>query len=594
MRVTSSSLLDNNKTPFSLDGMIVKTNKPLINHFAESCIERLISLRNLERIYQTLPKGCDSKEFVRLALEKLNVNYEIKQDSLAKIPSEGPVIFVSNHPFGALEGLILADMLFSVRNDFKVVANYLLKRIPELEELVISVDPFGNKNTAKANASGVKSALSLLKRNGAIVLFPSGTVSHLQLSKLSISDPKWQAGVAMLAKKTDANIVPIFIEGQNSALFQISSAISNKLRTVMIPRELLNKSNKTIKVNIGKPIKSSSIKDTSDCEQIADFLKQYTYSITSKPPPIKRIPFKRKNIAMEPVRFSVNEKHIIREINSLVPERHLLHEGNYDVFVTHATEIPCGIQEIGRLREITFREIGEGTGKDTDLDQFDNYYEHLILWNRQRHEIAGAYRLARADKIIETYGLKGLYSSTLFQYKPQFFQHMGPSIELGRSFIRSEYQRNYMPLLLLWRGIGRYVRRHEGCSTLFGPVSISNNYNDFSKRLIVKFIKKHYYNRELERLITARAPFSTNLRRKNKEADLSIEFIKTLPQLSNLIKDIEGEGPGIPPLVKNYIKMGGKFCAFHVDKNFNNSLDGLVTVDLRQTAQEKLKRYIES
>ena len=263
---------------------------------------------------------------------------------------------------------------------------------------------------------------------------------------------------------------------------------------------------------------------------------------------------------------------------------------NFLVLLAKSPEIPNLLHEIGRLREITFRQAGEGTGRSIDLDTFDHHYWHLFLWNRSAQEVVGAYRLGPSDEIVKSIGVNGLYTRQLFAWTPSFLERISPALELGRSFVRSEYQKTYSPLLLLWRGIGQFLVRNPHYKVLFGPASISADYGPASRQLIVQFLRAYRQSPELAPLVRPRNPFRTGLFRVGQE--LMKESAWDIEELSALIADIEFDRKGVPILLKQYLKLGGELVAFNVDRNFANALDGLIVVDLRKTDRRLLERYL--
>jgi putative hemolysin len=278
------------------------------------------------------------------------------------------------------------------------------------------------------------------------------------------------------------------------------------------------------------------------------------------------------------------------EVANIPRSQILVETDEFFTVLAKAAEIPNVLHEIGRLREVTFRQIGEGTGKAIDLDRFDEYYWHLFVWNRTTNQVIGAYRLGPSDEIVERIGVHGLYTRQLFAWQTPFFERISPALELGRSFVRPEYQRTYTPLLLLWRGIGQFLVRHPRYKMLFGPVSISTDYSSTSRQLMVKFLSAYHQSPELAPLVRARNPFRTRPLR------IAEQLVRTtvwdIEELSALVGDIEVDRKGVPVLLRQYLKLGGELVAFNVDQNFADALDGLIVVDLGKTDPRVLERYM--
>jgi putative hemolysin len=297
-----------------------------------------------------------------------------------------------------------------------------------------------------------------------------------------------------------------------------------------------------------------------------------------------RVPSRGRTAASPPVAQSL----LKTEIESLPPQQKLVRSGNFSVYYARAEQMPWCLQEIGRLREIAFREVGEGTGRPTDVDLFDAYYVHVFVWDHAAGMVVGAYRLGLADEILARYGKRGLYTHSLFKYADPALRALNPAIELGRSFVRSEYQRSFSPLMLLWRGIGEFIVRHPRYATLFGAVSISNDYESASRRLIVDYLSANNLERTLARHVKPRRAFLDETAQVHER----LAVLNDIEDVSRMVKTIERDGKGVPILLKQYLKLGGQLLAFSADRKFANALDGLIMVDLRASDPRVLVRYL--
>lgn len=550
----------------------------------EGAIEKLLQLDRFDRLYSVAP-GSDGRAIAERSLALLNVHPQVSERDLALIPKQGPVVAVANHPFGLIEGAILAALLPSVRPDVKILANHLLATVPGANQSCIFVDPFGGERAVRANHKGLKDAIAWLKQGGLLSVFPSGEVSHLNLKERAITDPEWSHSVARLIRITGATVLPMYFLGANSALFQLLGFLHPRVRTALLPHEFFNKHNRTIELRIGSPITPAKIRLYQDDVSLIRYLRHRTYLLQNR-----EAPKQFRAAVIEPPAASVLGELLAGEIAKLAPERTLVETEDFSVLLAKAREIPNVLHEIGRLREVTFRQVGEGTGKPIDLDRFDDHYWHLFVWNRQANEVVGAYRLGPSDEILARFGPKGFYTSQLFQWKRSFLDRISPALELGRSFVRPEYQKTYAPLLLLWKGIGQFLLRNPQYKLLFGPVSISNGYTAASRHLIVKFLRAYRQSPELAPLVRARNPLR---QRPSKLADELIgATVWDVEELSALIADVETDRKGVPVLLKQYLKLGGELVAFHVDRRFADALDGLIVVDLRKTDVRVLERYM--
>ena len=559
-------------------------------------LERLLLLDRLNDIYAEMDKWEETGDFVGRALAALRIGYHVEPDDLGRIPSHGPLVVVANHPFGGIEGLMLAAVLQAVRPDVKIMANYLLERIPEMRPLIIPVDPFGGDGSVLRNLKPLKDALTWVGNGGVLAVFPAGQVSHLQLTKKQVVDPAWSKMVGRIIRRSAAPVLPVFFHGRNSALFQVAGLVHPLFRTVLLPHELLNKNSREVRLDIGNLVSAERIKGFEDDGQLMAYLRVRTYMLHHRLPAAKRrggIMHSWGKQTKQPQRV-IDGPHasVIQGEVDLLPARQVLWETDqYSVMYASSQQIPNLLYEIGRLRELTFRGAGEGTGRAVDLDRFDLYYTHLFLWHKEKSELVGSYRLAPVDRVIERFGTKGLYTSTLFTYKETFFEHMRDAVELGRSFVRPEYQKSYSPLLLLWRGIARFIGLNPQYSTLFGAVTISEMYSPASRQLIVAFLKGKTYAPHLARMVKPRMAMRPGDRRSVK-LRLDPELITDIEELSAFVSDLETDRKGVPVLLRQYIRMGGRLMGFNVDRSFANGLDGLVMVDLTKCEPKILERLM--
>lgn len=550
----------------------------------EGAIQKLLRLDQFDRLYNQ-PDSSHPVSIAEQSLALVNVQPQVSARDLTLIPKTGPVVAVANHPFGLIEGAILAALLPSVRPDAKILANRLLATFPDAAKNCIFVDPFGGDGAARFNHKGLKEAITWLKQGGLLSVFPAGEVAHLNLKQRAIIDPEWSRSIARLVRITGATVLPMYFVGANSAMFQLLGFLHPRVRTALLPHEFFNKNNRNIEVRIGSPITPAKLRGYQDDVSLIRYLRYRTYLLQDRESP-KQFPTAKA----APTTAGVFEELLAGEVAKLAPERTLVQTEEFSVLLAKANEIPNVLREIGRLREITFRQIGEGTGKAMDLDRFDDYYWHLFVWNRAKSDVVGAYRLGPSEEILPRLGAKGFYTNELFQWKRSFLDRISPALELGRSFVRPEYQKSYAPLLLLWNGIGRFLARNPQYKLLFGPVSISNGYTSAARHLMVRFLRAYRQSPELAPLVRARNPFR---QRPSKLADELIgATIWDVEELSALIADVETDGKGVPVLLKQYLKLGGELVAFHVDRKFSNTLDSLIVVDLRKTDLRVLERYM--
>jgi putative hemolysin len=579
--------------PFSVSAFV---DEPLRRLLApvEPALDRLLSLDRLRQVFAAARLSAGTGDPLTSLFAVLGITYHVDAADLERIPATGPVLAVANHPFGMLEGAVLAHLLPKIRPDVRILANSILAAIPELRERCIFIDPFGRSSSIEANASALRGCLKWLRDGGLLVTFPAGEVTQINFKQRTFTDPVWNPQLARIAQLAGADVVPIFFKGANSMTFHIAGAVHPRLRTAQLPREFLNKRGRMVVARIGRPVKHNVLQSFSDERGATEYLRCRTYLLDTAAAGATGdtfhfyLPFhfrKRAAVAAAPP-----QDRIGRDIANLAAARKLCEAGELAVYLGTEDEMPNVVREIGRLREVAFRQAGEGTGRAIDLDAFDRYYLHLVLWNQKAGEVAGAYRLGPTPDILPRYGMRGLYTSTLFRFRKDLFERIGPAVELGRSFIRPEYQKQYAPLLLLWKGIGRYVANRPECATLFGGVSISRDYHPVSRHLLVKFLEAHRAD-HLVKLVSPRRPYKPS-EKVLRRTGVVEQVPDDLEDLSALIADMESDGKGVPILVKQYLKTGGRLVGFNVDPGFSGVLDALIVVDLRSAPPALLERCL--
>jgi putative hemolysin len=536
---------------------------------------RILHLHQLDAMYASLAAQPDPAGFAERVLRRFEVEVDVSERDLARVPREGPVLVAANHPFGLIEGLAALAILERVRPDVRILANSLLGAAPELRERIIPIDPFGDGDARRTNPRGLREAWAWLAAGGLLVVFPAGEVAHLDLRRIGIEDPRWHPTAARLLQKTGAKAVPLYFSGKNSALFQMAGLVHHRLRTALLPHELWNKRGARVEARIGHPLAARSL--GADPAVITTSLRRRVYWLGRRTP---RAAHSRPARVLAPIAPPAPSDWITTEIEALPPARLLAAQGPWQVWQVRQAEAPMTVREIGRLREITFRAAGEGAGASLDLDDFDWHYTHLVLWNREQQRVGGAYRLSPSDRPG-----RRLYTRTLFRFRRTFWDTLGPALELGRSFICEQDQRSFQPLYLLWRAIGEYIARNPRYVTLFGPVSISSDYQPASRALLAGWLRRHAWDPALARSVRPRRPFFAPKER------LGLPEVREMDELDGLVRDLEADGKGVPVLVRQYLRMGGRIASLHVDQSFNGSLDALVITDLRRADRRALAKF---
>ncbi|GAA3778541.1 lysophospholipid acyltransferase family protein [Corallibacter vietnamensis] len=557
---------------------------------------KVLKISTLNNIYNR-NKHLEKLEFLDSILNEFQIKFEIPEEDLKRLPKDGAYITVSNHPLGGIDGILLLKLMLEQREDFKIIANFLLHRIEPLKPYIMPVNPFESRKDVKSSISGFKSAISHLKEGHPLGVFPAGEVSTYKDGKLVVDKP-WEEAAMKLIKKAEVPVVPIYFHAKNSQLFYKLSKISDTFRTAKLPSELLTQKRRVIKVRIGRPISVNDQKEHATLPEFSEFLRRKTYMLSnsfdekgkflSNISSTLKVPKPPKRIAT-PIDKAVMNKEVEAARDG---DYRLLQSKNYEVFLTPANVIPNVLREIGRLREITFREVGEGTNEAIDLDAFDTYYHHMFLWDNEQQLIAGAYRMGLGSEIFKRFGIDGFYLQDLFRFEPELHKMMSQSIEMGRAFIIKEYQQKPMPLFLLWKGIVHTTLRYPEHKFLIGGVSISNQFTNFSKSLMIEFMKSHYYDPYIAQYVHPKKEFKVKL----KDADKDFVFDETEADLNKFDKIIDEVEPGalrLPVLLKKYIKQNAKLVAFNVDPLFNNSVDGLMYIKIADLPESTVRPVME-
>ena len=578
-----------------------ETGPEVLSHLAgfpgvPALAEKFISLDRVRELYRQVQPSPDGFGLEGL-LAAMRVELQVNAADTARIPAAGPVVVVANHPFGMLDGAMLAVLLTRVRPDVKVMTNFLLRDVPELAHHSIFVDPFHSDraNAIDTNRRAVREALAWLRGGGMLAVFPAGEVSQWQFPQAEIADPRWNDTAVRLIRRTEATALPVYFCGRNRVGFHLLGMIHSRLRTGLPLEEFLQPEGRTVEVRVGSEIPSASVSAIVEDREATEYLRWRTYLLARRSRQEKSwsvaVRSKLSTKVQEPLAPREPSDVLARELNSLASDRSLVENAELAVYLVRANETPRVLEELGRLREVTFRGAGEGTGKNRDLDRFDDYYWHVLLWHKAKQELVGAYRAGNTREILAKHGVSGLYTSTLFRFDERVFEKIGPALELGRSFIRPEYQRQYAPLLLLWKGIARLLAMHRDTAVLFGPVSISNDYCKASREMIYRFFEARMREDELAGMVEPRRPFRP-ARLRPWDCRAMCHALRDLEQLSQPITDVEADGKGLPILLRQYARIGGKLLGFNVDRQFSNVLDGLVVVDLRKTDPAMLEKYM--
>ncbi|OOG42671.1 lysophospholipid acyltransferase family protein [Rhodanobacter sp. C05] len=515
-------------------------------------------------------------DFVERVLDVLGTSYHVNSREREHIPLDGPLLVVANHPLGMQDALALLQLIGSVRNDVRILGNDWLATVPQLGRLLLPVDVFG-----KGATSRLRGVYRALDDGEALIVFPAGEVSRMRAD--GVRDGRWSDGFARLSLRRKVPVLPVHVAARNSTMFYGMSMLARPLSTAMLPREAVAPGSRRIGFSIGALIAAGELEQRSEGSpaQAARLMRRHVYRVGRHRGLIfgGQAPLAHPEPA-EQVAAELARAEKLAELSD--GKQALLFKGVADSTV---------LREIGRLRELTFRKVGEGTGARRDLDACDPHYEHLVLWDPQALRIVGAYRLGHGGRLIAERGMSGLYTSSLFDYSPALESRLTQGLELGRSFIAPAYWRS-RALDQLWQGIGLYLQRHPELRYLFGPVSMSVSLPREAREWIAA-AHQHYFG--APGLAAARQPFviSTEV---IHGVQLALEGLDASAGLGKLKHHLDALGVSLPVLYRQYVDLvepdGVQFLDFGEDPGFSGCVDGLVMLDLSTLKPAKRARYL--
>jgi len=567
-------------------------NSPLSMPEGTILSETLLHIFKYSKLNQVYSesKDKDPVKLINSLFEILDLKIDLPQKDLENIPLSGPFLIVANHPFKGIDSMLLFRMINQKRPDFKIMANYLLGDVEPFKDIIIPVNTYESNRSGKSSYKGVMSGIRHLREGHCLGMFPAAEDSkHWESGKILL-DREWQPAALKFIRLANVPVIPVYFHGTKSRIAHIIRRVNPLLPDSELPRELMNKKKRTVRIRIGTPV---TLKEQGDFDNIAEFgryLRARVYSlgsaIESRKTGNRR--FIRRKGKAEPIVEAQPSDLMLAEFERIRSDYELFTTKNYSVVCAPAEIMPRIFREIGRLRELTFRDVGEGTNKSIDIDEYDFYYYHLFIWDTEENRIAGAYRIGKGKEIIEIYGVKGFYINSLFRIKKSFTPFLSESLELGRSFVTKDYQKKAFPLFLLWKGIMVFLLRHSEYRYLMGPVSISNDLSGFSKGLIVDFIRSYFFDTSLSKFVVPKKDFVVKQDRAIDQRVIIDTSEKDINRIEKIIIDIE-PGYRLPILLKKYLGINGKIVGFNIDPKFNNCLDGLLILDLYSIPHEFLR-----
>lgn len=547
-------------------------------------IMRVLGLNRINGIYSHIHQY-QGIEFADKLLEHLNVSCDFLPDELEYLPQGQPFIIVSNHPFGAVDGVMMLSVLGKRRPDLKILTNFILSYIPNLAEHFFPVNPFTDRPGMKSSLGGLKMAKEHLASGGVLGLFPSGEVSSNKNRERVVKDIEWQPSIIKLIKGAGVPVVPVYFNGSNSRLFHLMGKVNPYLRTARLPHELINKRDKTISLRIGKPIMPTELEEFVNIQDLGRYLWNRTYALEANVAGPQQEEAGEAKVQAPVAQHSTPDK-LCSDIAAIASGK-LFEVNSYECYLAKAEQMPDLMHEIAVCREETFRAVGEGTGNSVDTDEYDKYYRHLVLWDKEKKCLVGAYRLGMGNEIVRKYGLEGFYSHSLFRFHREFRPYLRKSVELGRSFVVPAYQKDPLALMLLIKGLMYMVINRPEVRYLIGPVSISSWYPPFYRSLMVHYLHQRQSIPELEKYVSPKCPFEYQFHRVNVD-ELAGGRMESLERFDRFMYRLSNSRFRLPTLLKKYIKLNARILAFNVDPDFNYCVDGLIMLDVMDVPKPEI------
>jgi putative hemolysin len=586
------------RRPRPIDTSLVMPNALArrIYRFVQPAVEGCLGFPDLWSVYdETVISKSTGSAFAAAFMSRLGVRWAISPEDLATLRDiSGPAVIVSNHPFGGIDSLTLLQLLETIRpGAWRMLSNRVICAVPELSAHAIAVDPIGRSaESMQLNRRGLGQALGHLRAGGILAMFPAGRVSHWDGEMGAVTDRPWSDHAVRLAEKSGASIACLHIPGHNSRRFLRIPPAWSRLRALALCRELVHPGTDHLEIRLAANLSPGMVRRLAAMSGPGERLRAECYLRSDRD--LARNVRVRSPADRVAVIDSGPRARLQTAVGNLAPTARLLSssDGSVDVLLFRGSDCPELLQELGRCREITFRAAGQGVGRDRDLAPEDDYYHHLVLWHRARQEIVGAYRLGFVQEIIASHGPAGLYLDHVFSIRPDFYRRLGSAVELSRSFVMPQHQRDNQALSLLWQGLGAAATRH-GCTCFFGSVTISNDHHPATRSILVDYLRRHHADTSsLSQLVRARNPFRPVTRYHSMVAKAWTG--QSIDVLEPLVDKIERGERGIPPLMRYYCSLGAKFLAYHVEPTFGDALYCLLRVDLAAIPDRYRRRFLKT
>lgn len=568
-----------------------------LNPVLQSAIEKVVGIDQLNSMLADLgPPWPDAEELVENLFERLNIRWKLENPEVFERLDDRPKVFVANHPYGLPDAFALFQLLTRYRTNIRIFANKLLAATQLDEPRLLFVDPFGSVESRGQTRKSIAEAIRHLRSGGDLALFPGRICSHLKTSDWTISDSEWTDQIRRFVEVSGGELVPLYISGRNSMLFNLSGLVHPRIRTYMLLREFM-RGGHDFTFRVGEPVTAAQLQKVSRSMSAGNFARSMVYALKTGSPglpdlpqlvqPELRTPEEEIAIARNPV--AISGERVKRLLDG---EELLLRQNGFSIY-----QVGTGASDalLDIICEVRFRAYASETSLSDPSqlrDKYDDFYQHLLLWDEAEQTVAGVYRYVLPDLAKRPPTADNLVTSSIFNLSPDFEKLLPKAMELGRAAILPEYQRGFSPLMLLWRGFLEIPNRDKRIQYLFGPVTMGKKFNPVSRELVRRFIMSNCRDDAMEGFVKPKTALRFDIPREVEIEKLE-RGCENFSQLGNIINGLEGGKRTFPVLFRHYANNGCKFIGFGEWPELDHATAGLTILDFNKATEcrSMIQRY---
>ncbi|MEM7069846.1 MAG: lysophospholipid acyltransferase family protein [Pseudomonadota bacterium] len=566
-----------------------------VNPMMIRAVEKLVGIDRCNKLLEDLgPDWPDTNSMVDIMFDRLDIKYQIKNAEVLEELDDRPKVFVANHPYGLPDAFALFQILTRYRPNIRLFANKILEATQLDDERLLYVDPFSAPQSRNLTRKSMAHALRHVREGGDLALFPGRICSHLKTSDWTISDSAWTDQVRKFVDAGGGDLVPLYITGRNSMLFNFSGLIHPRIRTYLLVREFL-RGGHDFTFTIGDPVSADQLQKVSRSMSVGNFARSLVYSLKTGASTVPDLPH-----LIEPeLRNAQETSRVVRtptairgaHVRKLLDRNEILVKQNGYTIYQSGPKSGADILDI--ICEVRFQAYASETNVSdpSELrDHYDEFYHHLVLWDDEKEAVAGVYRYTLPGLTQRAPTAENLVTSSIFDLSPEFQKILPKAMELGRAAILPEYQKSFSPLMLLWRGFLEIPYRDKEIKYLFGPVTMGQNFNPLSRELLRRYIMNHCGDDVMKGHVSPRKALAFDIPRE-VEIEKLANACGSFAQLGNLINGIEGGKRSLPVLFRHYANSGCKFVGFGEWRELDNATAGLTLLDLKDSSKSFIQRY---